>query len=176
MTVLPIQTPRLDLVALSPEFVEALLAGRRAEAETIGGFRLPADWPDPHDERFLRLRLDQMRGDPASQPWLVRAMVLRTSERPMTGHIGFHGPPQDGGAEMGYTALPQFRRRGFAFEAIQGLMDWAAREHGVTRFILSIAPDNGPSLALAAKMGFRETGSHIDEEDGLELTFELVRM
>jgi len=161
---------------MSPAFIEALLAGRRAEAAASGGFALPEGWPDAHDERFLRLRLGQMRGDPSLQPWLARAMLLRTRQRPMIGHIGFHGPPdRRGAAEMGYTVLPPYRRRRYALEAAQGMMEWAVREHGVRLFRLSISPANAPSLAMAAKMGFRHAGEHVDEEDGLELILELVR-
>jgi len=161
---------------MSSAFIEALLAGRRAEAEAIAGLTLPEGWPDPHDERFLRLRLRQMGEDEGVQPWLVRAIVSRDRERGMLGHIGFHGRPDGrGAAELGYTVLPPFRRRGYALEAAQGLMDWAARQHGVRLFRLSIAPDNAPSLAMAAKMGFRHVGEQMDDEDGLELVFEIAR-
>ena len=53
---------------MSPAFIEALLAGRRAEAEEIASLTLPGGWPDPHDERFLRLRLRQMGEDEGVQP------------------------------------------------------------------------------------------------------------
>ena len=63
--------------------------------------------------------------------------MSRDRERGMLGHIGFHGRPDGrGAAELGYTVLPPFRRRGYALEAAQGLMDWAAREHGVRLFRL----------------------------------------
>ncbi|MDP2675436.1 MAG: GNAT family N-acetyltransferase [Dehalococcoidia bacterium] len=166
----------MELVSMSSALIEALLAGQRVETEAAAGFKLAEGWPDPHDERFLRLRLRQMREDAAVQPWLVRAMVPRDRERGMLGHIGFHGPPDERGmAEMGYTVLPPFRRRGYALEAARGMMDWTLREHGVRLFRLSISPDNAPSLAMAAKMGFRQVGEQIDDEDGLELIFELDR-
>ena len=47
-------------------------------------------------------------------------------------------------------------------------MRWAHQVHGVTRFVLSIRPDNTASQALAAGLGFVRIGSHIDEVDGLE--------
>jgi len=171
-----IQSNRLDLVSMSPTFIEAVLAGDRANAEATAGLTLPPDWPDEHDSRFLRRRLDQMRGDPSSQQWLVRAMVLRARGRSMVGHIGFHGSPETvGRAEMGYTVMPNHRRQGYATEAALAQMDWATREHGVHRFFVSIAPDNTSSLAMAAKLGFRQVGDQIDEEDGLEYVFELAR-
>lgn len=175
MLVPPIQTHRLDLVSLSPDAIDAALAGRREETEALAGLRLPDDWPDERAARFLRMRLDQLRSDPEWQEWLARAMVLRTNTRPMAGYIGFHGPPDViGRAEMGYAVLPHWRRRGYAMEATKALMDWARLHHGVARFFLSVAPDNGPSLAMAAKLGFRQVGEQIDEEDGLELVFELI--
>jgi RimJ/RimL family protein N-acetyltransferase len=47
-------------------------------------------------------------------------------------------------------------------------MDWAATR-GVRRFVVTVSPDNAPSLALVAKAGFRKIGEHIDDGDGLEL-------
>ncbi len=159
---------------MSLSFLEALLAGRPFIAEGIGGFSLPPAWPDEHDRRFLELRLNQMRGDESLQQWLARAMVLRRDPlRPMAGHIGFHQPPQDGVLEMGYTVMPRHRRQGYAHEAVLGMMRWAHDEHGIRRFRVSIAPDNAPSLTLAAKLGFERTGEQMDPEDGLEYVFEL---
>lgn len=160
---------------MSPACLQALLDGRRDETAAAGGFTLQAGWPDDHDGRFLRLRLQQMRQRPEDEPWLVRAMVFCSPDRPMIGHIGFHGPPRHGAAEMGYTVFQEYRRRGYALEAARGMMDWARTEHGVRRFIVSISPSNTASLALAEKLGFRHIGEQVDEEDGLELVFGLVR-
>ena len=35
--------------------------------------------------------------------------------------------------------------------------------------------DNEPSLAIIRRLGFTQTGEAMDEEDGLELVFELER-
>ncbi len=170
----PLPTKRLELESMSPEFMKALLSGQRAEAEAIAGLVLPADWPGD-DERFLHHRLSQIQADPSIQPWLMRAMVLRGPNRTFVGHIGFHGRPNDNGAvELGYTVYPKFRRRGYATEATRGLMGWALRQHRVGRFLVSVSPDNDPSLAMAVKLGFRRIGEQMDEEDGLELVHVLV--
>ncbi|HUF53742.1 MAG TPA: GNAT family N-acetyltransferase [Dehalococcoidia bacterium] len=128
---------------------------------------------DAHDARFLRMRLEQLRTDTAANLWLVRAVVLRKdSARQLIGHVGFHGPPKDNAAELGYTIFLPHRRHGHATEAVIGLMDWA-RGRGVERFILSIAPSNAPYLSVARRLGFKRVGRQIDEEDGLEYVFEL---
>jgi [ribosomal protein S5]-alanine N-acetyltransferase len=170
-----IHTTRLELTSMSPSFISAILAGDRKRAEAVGAFKLPAGWPDERDRRLLRRRRDQMRLDPDSQRWLVRAMVL-AEDRSMVGHIGFHGPPETvGRAELGYSVMAERRREGYASEAATAMMDWAQRKHGIKRFFLAISPDNKPSLAMAAKLGFTQVGEQIDDEDGLEYVFELVR-
>ena len=173
------RTERLELVPLSAPFIDALLSGRRDEAERIGRLALPAGWPDDHDARFLRFRLDQLRRDPEAEPWLVRAVVLPDERRPMVGHAGFHGRPGVNGPqrpdalEVGYTIFEPYRGRGYATEVARALVRWGRSEHGVRTFVASVGPWNAPSLRVVEKLGFRQVGSQWDAEDGEELVFEL---
>ena len=166
---------------MSPAFLEAVLAGRSDEAGELIGAEVPDAWA-AGEERFLRLRLEQMRRDPEREQWLIRALVLRDPVRSMIGHAGFHGPPGINGlrrsdaVEVGYTVLQPFRGHGYATEAAAALMGWARAEHGIRHFVASVAPSNEPSLAVVRKLGFVRTGEQWDEEDGLELVFELDRV
>ena len=54
-------------------------------------------------------------------------------------------------------------------------MDLAEERAAIRRFVLSVGPQNEPSLAIVRKLGFTQTGEHMDEEDGRELVFELTR-
>jgi [ribosomal protein S5]-alanine N-acetyltransferase len=174
-----ITSDRLELILLSPQAIEALLEGRREDAERELDAAIPAGWPEEHDANFLRYRQRQLERAPQAEPWLVRAVILREPERTMIGHAGFHGQPgvngkQDADAvELGYTIFEPHRGRGYATEAARALMDWASGEKGIRSFIASVAPDNDPSLAIVRKLGFVHTGEQWDEEDGLELVFEL---
>jgi [ribosomal protein S5]-alanine N-acetyltransferase len=179
LTTRAVTSQRLELVSLSPRFIEALLAGRRDEAAVEGGFTFPESWPDAHDAGFLALRLRQMLERPEIQEWFVYAVVLPEGERPMIGHAGFHGPPgvnavkAPDAVEVGYSVFEPYRRRGYATEVVRALIDWASSEHDIHRFIASISPGNEPSLALVNRLGFKHIGQHWDEEDGEELEFEL---
>lgn len=157
---------------MSAEFMRASLAGEFVLASLLISAELPVMWPG-RTGRTMRYRLDQLSVDPLSQPWLLRAMVLREPVRRVIGHIGFHAPPDNGSVEVGYTVDADYRRQGYAFEAVQALFAWANAEHHICRFRASIAPDNVPSLALARKLGFVQTGTQWDEEDGEELVFQL---
>ena len=168
-----IHSARLDLVSLSPAFLQAIVDGRLDEAARELGTAIPADWPGDW-MRTVRWRLDDLADDPAIQPWLLRAMVLREPERRLIGHIGFHDAPDpEGKVEVGYTVWPAYRRQGHAQEAVESLFDWARREHGIRRFVASVGPWNAPSLGLVRKLGFVQTGVQMDEYDGEELVFEL---
>ena len=53
------------------------------------------------------------------------------------------------------------------------MIGWAQIRRGAEVFVVSVSPENEPSLRLAASLGFERVGSQIDEEDGLEWVFEL---
>lgn len=171
-------TARLALVPFTPEFLRASLAGERARAEALLGVQLPDPWPAC--PVIFQLRLGQLEADPGLQPWLLRGMILQAT-RELVGCIGFHSGPDPehlrplapGGVELGYTVLEPFRRRGLATEAAMGLMRWAHESHGLRRFVVSIRPDNEPSLAMAGKLGFVRIGEQLDEVDGLEHMLQL---
>jgi len=172
----PIRTERLALLAFTPEVLDALLAHDRDRATELLGASVPGDWPDRHDERFLRLRLGQLRAHGDLQEWSVRGVVL-ADEGALVGHIGFHGPPgvnalrRADGVEVGYSIFPDYRRRGIATEAVRGLVQWARDERDIHAFVASVSPQNDASLGVIGKLGFEHVGEHWDEEDGLEHEF-----
>ena len=174
-----IESPRLELVLLSPEFLAALLDDRREEAQALVTFVLPESWPE-EDEAHFRMRLKQRQDDPATAALLVRAMMLRGSRLPVC-RIGFHGPPgvnsQDDpvALEIGYDVDPACRRKGYASEAAAALVSWGLARPGISRVLASISPTNAASLGLARKLGFVEVGTAWDDEDGEELVFERRR-
>ena len=161
-------TRAVELVLLSQRCMHALLDGELDAAGAECGLRLP--------EFFLgegwlwRIRVEQIDRDPASAPWLVRA-VAAGPERTVVGHAGFHGPPgADGVVEVGYTVVPELRGRGHGAAMLQALVD-DARAGGASGVRASISPENAPSLSMVRRVGFRHVGEQWDDEDGQELLF-----
>jgi ribosomal-protein-alanine N-acetyltransferase len=159
------------LVAFGPDALNALAAGDLAAAgRAAGGLALPGLWLEDDWLWLWRLRAAQIGEDPASERWLLRAVVIDPGT--VVGHAGFHGPPDERGmVEVGYTILEGHRRRGYAAAALTELMAYA-RGQGAQVVRASIAPDNEPSLALARRFGFAHVGEQWDERDGRELLFE----
>jgi [ribosomal protein S5]-alanine N-acetyltransferase len=170
---LSIETPRLVLRTLPPAALAALVADDGAEASRLAGCNL-RDFP-VEERSIAAMRLKDLASDPDYLPWSLRAMALKPGLG-FVGHFNFHTKPgadylkdlAPGAVELGYFVMPAFRRQGFAKEAALGMMGWAHRVHGIRRFVISISPQNGPSVALARKLGFARVGSHIDEQDGYE--------
>lgn len=172
----PIESKRLSLRSIGVAVLEALLAGDTITAMRLLECDIPCDLP--LNKMPLAVRLDQLRRDASVQPWLLRAMVDRDSGM-MVGHIGFHSPPcpqylaqiAPDAVELGYTVHAPYRRRGYATEAVLTLMHWAYALHGQRCFLLSISPQNLASTAMAESLGFIRCGSHIDDDDGLEIEY-----
>jgi len=162
---------------MTPEFLEALLEGDRGRAAEALEVELPEVLSPDANTRFFALRLRQMRENPGFCEWCPYAVVL---EGRMIGHAGYHGPPgvnavgKAEAVEIGYTIEQPYRGRGYATEAA-GMLLRQAEERGIRHFIASCSPTNEPSLAVIRKLGFTHTGEAMDEEDGLELVFELER-
>jgi RimJ/RimL family protein N-acetyltransferase len=164
-------TDRLVLRSMSAAFLSASLQ-RNDRVDGLLGLTVADAWRD--EGGLARQRLADLGDDPRYAPWSLRAIGLRTTDQ-MVGHIGFHtrpgaaylAPIAPGAVELGYTIYPPFRRRGYAREAIVGLMAWA-RGQGVSRFVVSVAPGNAPSRALVDGLGFVRVGGHVDETDGYE--------
>lgn len=166
-----VQTPRLDLVPLSPELVAALVAGDVATAQGLATFPLDGS-TFAGDEHVLGLRHAQLTADPTEAPWLLRAAVSRETGT-VVGKVGFHAPPAvDGSVEIGYRVASSYRRLGFAGEMAVAMIAWAATQ-GATSCLASVRPDNSASLRLIARLGFERAGEQIDEIDGLEWIFTL---
>jgi RimJ/RimL family protein N-acetyltransferase len=85
-----------------------------------------------------------------------RAFAI-THDGVLVGGIGL-GRRVDGAVELGYWIGRPFHRNGYAEEAARGLLRFAFDTLGERRVVVSALPDNGPSLALIAKLGFRPLG------------------
>ena len=154
---------------LTPETLEALVAGDLGAASRSAGFPLSEflvaeSW-------LWRIRLDQVRDDPASLEWIARAAVVEP-DGVVVGHGGFHGPPDpDGTVEVAYSVDPAHRRRGYARAILTALLDRADADPRVTAVRASIRPDNAASLATIAGFGFEKAGEQLDPVDGLEYVY-----
>jgi RimJ/RimL family protein N-acetyltransferase len=164
--------PRVRIVHLPVAVLEALSRQDLAAARAAAPVPLSAWLAGPDNAGLWLRRHRQVLADPAEAAWVTGVVWDEAAQRAV-GRAGYHGRPVGGLVEIGYAVDPAYRRRGYGGAALAVLLERAAREPEVHTVRLSIAPDNVPSLALAARHGFRQVGDQWDDEDGLELVFEL---
>ncbi len=131
-------------------------------------YRVLVDGPSP-----VRWRAPQVLENPACNKWFIRWMVLRATNE-IVGSISFHAPPDASGMiEIGLGVHEEFRRKGFAREALIGMWSWACEHDEVRTLRYTVDPNNEPSVELVKSFGFSHVGQQIDEEDGPEDMYEM---
>jgi RimJ/RimL family protein N-acetyltransferase len=162
------------LARLTVPVLTALRDRDLATAGDLAGLAFPGYFTQDGERWLWDLRLSDIAARPEAADWIARAAVDVPGGF-VVGHAGFHGPPDELGlAEVAYSVLPEYRRRGYARAMLAILLDWAAAEPAVRTVRASISPGNAGSLATIAGFGFRPAGEQWDEEDGRELLFEVA--
>lgn len=162
-----IETPRLELIAASREMGEAELA-TRPEFSSLLNAEIPENWP-PHgnDENTMKWFLDRLNENPANRGWLAWYIVLKNNgqgKRAAIGGIGFKGAPDENGvAETGYGIMEFFQNKGYASEALKGLLNWAFGHNELKKVIAETDEENEASLGVLLKNGFRFAGPGSEE-------------
>lgn len=118
---------------------------------------VPENWPvDHYDEDPLAWCRAQLARDPASAPWLMRYVIHRPTNT-LVGTTGC-GPAKNGEVVIGYAILDQYRRQGFASEALAALLTWIFGHDGVERIVGYTYPELTPSIGVLLKSGFVPAG------------------
>jgi RimJ/RimL family protein N-acetyltransferase len=79
-------------------------------------------------------------------------------QNPVIGICGFVRRDTLPDADIGFAFLPQFERKGYAFEAARAVMDYGAETLGLGRVLAITTPDNESSGRLLGKLGFKLDG------------------
>jgi [ribosomal protein S5]-alanine N-acetyltransferase len=163
----------IRFVPLSVAAMSALLNGDLAGGSALAGVQLSDYFISDRAKGLWRRRVNQIAEDPSAEPWVARAAISAETGYAV-GYAGFHGPPDEVGmVEIGYTVVPESRRQGYAKAMLGSLIQFARDEPSVRVVRLTISPDNEASLATMAGFGFEHKGEQWDDEDGLELIYEI---
>jgi RimJ/RimL family protein N-acetyltransferase len=152
-----IYTARLELRAGNREIYNLPFDDAAALARALG-VNIPDNWPvENYDADPLVFSIKALDEDPASEPWLLRYYIERETNT-LVGFGGGCGLPKSGAWTIGYSVLPQFRRRGYASEATAALIAQAFEHEEVERIIAETYPELVASLGVMQKNGFRFVG------------------
>jgi RimJ/RimL family protein N-acetyltransferase len=156
------QTRRLQII---PARLEALIAefhGRQA-VERILGVAIPDSWPpELLAEDAVQLAFEKIKDHPTEADWWLHYFVDMEYET-VIGAGGYKGPPdQEGEVEIRYSILPEYRRQGYASEAVHALVEHAFDVALVKKVVAETWPDLKASVGVLERCGF------VPEEPGSE--------
>ncbi|MGI8762058.1 MAG: GNAT family N-acetyltransferase [Jatrophihabitantaceae bacterium] len=165
---------RVRIVQLSAAALHALARGDLSAANAATPIPVSAYFAGPEWRGLWRRRSTQVLADPLSAGWITG--VIWDPQRVLAvGRAGYHGPPDAAGTvEIAYAVEPTYRRQGYARAALIELLERAARERDVGTVRATVSPDNIASRRLILQYGFTEIGEQWDDEDGLEIIYEVA--
>jgi RimJ/RimL family protein N-acetyltransferase len=170
-----IRTPRLVLIALTPENV-------RAEQAANGDFHLlsqiidctiHSEWPPQHWEpHVLTLILDQFAAHPDQIGWhRYVAVVQPDGTRTLIGCLGAFAKDPLTTCEIGYSILSSFEGRGYATEGAQALIHHLRSDTRLTSIIAHTFPSLPGSIRVMEKCGLVFDG---DGEEAGTIRYRLI--
>ena len=180
-----IRTPRLALFPGTPSLLRAELESPETLARELAAV-VPASWPpELYDGDAIRYMLDWLEANPAQSAWSFyyvlkheRAGAADASEsRPvLIGAGGYKGAPDaTGTVEIGYSIVPEYRRQGYAREAVDGWLAHAFADARVTRVIAHTLTELEPSIAVLRSAAFDFAGSGSDPTEPTAVQYVLTR-
>ena len=163
----------ISIVQLDAQTLTALAAGDLAAARRTSPVDLSRWLAGPECVSTWRFRARQVVETPEDLGWVTGVLWDEDAGVPV-GKAGFHGAPDgDGMVELGYAVDPALRRRGDARAALVAMIARARREPSARVLRATVSPTNAASLALIHQFPFLEVGEQWDDEDGLEIIYEM---
>ena len=153
-------TKRLDLRLGTRQCFEIAIDDRASLARTLDA-NVPDAWPVEHyDDGVREWCLNMLETDP-NTPWLLRYIIDRETNTVVGTCGGFK--PDEKTVTVGYSILPDYRRRGYATEATLALIEFAFSDPAVERVVADTYPELDASIGVMKKCGMSYFGAGDDE-------------
>ena len=154
-----LETKHLMLYPLTETLIEQILNNNVTEFSTdewlTEDTRVLLTWMKEELYRFLPPKI-------GFTSWIF----IEKKTNQVIGDGGYKGNPDaDGKVEIGYEIIESKRRKGYATEAIDALLDWAVTQPEVKSIIAKCHKENVPSQNLLQKLQFML----VDEEDEMDI-------
>jgi RimJ/RimL family protein N-acetyltransferase len=159
----------VEVLPATPDHLRALIEGPGAFTERFGR---PVEPGYLSFDGVLEHSLETVTSGAVPAEWYTYLFVAPGPDGALLGIGGFKGPPQDGTVEIGYEIAPALRGRGLATAASVALID-IARDAGCTLVIAHTLAERNPSTSVLTKLGFEQTETVEDPDEGPVWRWEL---
>jgi RimJ/RimL family protein N-acetyltransferase len=161
------KTNRLECFPLTLDDHAEFEAGREPKWNGFSNpFKHLIEGPNPLVHRIPRVKKDPLFAE--------IGLVLAIAGRELIGSAGFHDfPDENGMIEIGFGIVPEKQGIGYGTELLHGMWRAISERPDVKILRYTVSPDNAPSMHIIKKLEFELVGEQMDDEDGLELIYEL---
>jgi [ribosomal protein S5]-alanine N-acetyltransferase len=143
---------------------------------------IPESWPpDLYDADAVNYMLHWLATHSQQSTWgfyyIVEKASVADQGLPLAvGAGGYKGAPNAAGSvEVGYSVVPERRRRGYAREAVDGWLANAFADLRVQRVIAHTLQGLEPSIAVLRSAGFTFNGAGVDPDEPSAVQYVLDR-
>ena len=166
--VAPLETRSLRLVPHAPEHLRALIQGPE-DYERLSGLAPARGLRDfIVSDDVSPEWLAALESATGADPWRFGFALVHTESGMVIGNAGFTGPPDAAGVvEIAYGVVPDFQGRGYATEAANALLVWAAQNGRIAIARAHTLPERNASTRVLEKCGFRYVSEFTHPADGL---------
>lgn len=124
--------------------------------------------PNPIPHRIRRIKVNPAFAE------IGLFLGITKGSREIVGSAGFHDFPDERGMiEIGFSIMDPLQRQGYGKELLMGAWKWILDYPGVKILRYTVSPTNEASMYIIKSLGFELVGDQMDEEDGLELIYEM---
>jgi len=161
MTARPIRTRRLDLVPATGEILSADLNDHKRLSRLLDA-EVPAAWPPAEMTREVLsefYRMESEKTDPLFACWYWVQDEPSAAGRVLIGSGGTGSAISDPETVLlGYSVLDAFQNRGYATEAVLGMIPAIFSHPRISRIMATTFPELKASIRVLEKTGFTCTG------------------
>lgn len=157
----------LRMVAITPAMLRAEQAEDYALLGELLGAKLTPEWPpvewEPHVFRYM---LKQYEEYPETMGWHRYVLLcdgfgaglgMARGGKTLVGAVGAF-PKMGGDAEIGYSTLPEFQRRGYATACARTLVEWLLQKDHVRSVSANTYPRLPESIKVMERCGMTYVG------------------
>jgi [ribosomal protein S5]-alanine N-acetyltransferase len=163
-----IETAQLNLIACELPHFEAIL-NDQPQLEQMLGITVFKDWfhfPGVAGIEAIRYSYEYLKAHPDALGWWTY-LFIHVNDRVLVGVGGYQGTADEVGmVEIGYAIIPEYRGRGLATEAAQGLIDHAFAQAHINYVDAHTLAEQNASASVLENVGMQHVGIAHDPDVG----------
>lgn len=147
-----ILTERLELRCITPLDAESIFEYR--SSEEVGKFQTWRPKLLKEVEEFISEKVSRIPNIPDT--WYQLGIIIKENNE-FIGDVGIHFCDEDNlQVEIGYTLSEKYQGKGYATEAVTGVIDYLFNVLNKHRITASVDPQNKKSITLLERIGMRK--------------------